>query len=153
MTIEDIPKVVRKEAEKLMSRYRMIDAIVRSRKLEATPKLTASYELTGFQKNPGKHSETEKVALQNLEIEEYERIKKQLDIVYNSMKPIQQEIWEQRYILGRYDTEVYNDLNINEKKYYALKKEMIFVVAKALNLWQKKGIKTEEKWNECLNRN
>jgi hypothetical protein len=51
--------------------------------------------------------------------------------VYYSLKPVQQRIWDQKFLLGRYDIDVYTDLDIPDRTYYRLKREMIAVVAEA----------------------
>ena len=129
-----LTREVRRQAEKLMSRYRMYEAIIESRKMDLEPKVVVNYEGSESQRGNQFSSQTENLALTEIDIEEYTRTLKKLDLVYNSLKPKQQEIWQQRYILGRYDIEVYMDLNIPDRTYYRLKREMIAVVAEAFGL-------------------
>ena len=96
--------------------------------------MVASYQGNASQRNNQFYSETEKIALTESEIEEYRRALKKLNLVYNSLKPIQKNNWEQRYLLGRFDVDVYNDLNVPDRTYYRLKREMIAVVAEAFGL-------------------
>ncbi len=69
-----------------------------------------------------------------MDIEEYVITKRKLDLIYESLKPQQQSIWTQRYLLGRLDLEVYMDLDIPDRTYYRLKREMIAIVADAFGL-------------------
>lgn len=125
-------KESKRKAEKLMSRYKMLDAVIESRLMDLEPKVTVNYQASESQRGNQFHSETEKLAINEMEIEEFVRTKRKLHLVYESLKPIQQDIWEQRYILGRFDSEVYNDLEIPDRTYYRLKREMIAVVVEAL---------------------
>lgn len=105
-----------------------------SKKVDLEPKMVASYQVSESQRGNQFYSEPEKIALAEIEIDEYARMIKKLDLVYDSLRPVQKKIWEQRYLLGRYDTEVYNDLEIPDRTYYRLKREMIGVVAEAFGL-------------------
>lgn len=129
-----LSREAKREAEKLMSRYKMFEAIMESKKVDLEPKMVASYQVSESQRGNQFYSEPEKIALAEIEIDEYARMIKKLDLVYDSLRPVQKKIWEQRYLLGRYDTEVYNDLEIPDRTYYRLKREMIGVVAEAFGL-------------------
>jgi ArpU family phage transcriptional regulator len=124
----NLNKEVKRRAEKIMSKYRNLEAIIESKQLK-TNKMTINYEASESQRGNGFHSQTEDLALERLEIQDYLLAKKKLDILYKSLKPIQQEIWEKRYILGQYDTQVYLDLGLPHRSYYRLKREMIAVIA------------------------
>jgi ArpU family phage transcriptional regulator len=130
----NLTKEVRRKAEKLMSKYRMLDAIIESRKLDLEPKLTVNYQASESQRSNQFHSETEKISMNEIEIEELVRTKRKLSLVYDKLKPVQQKIWDERYVLGRQDIDVYNDLIIPDRSYYRLKREMISDVAEAFNL-------------------
>lgn len=129
-----ITKETRRKAERLMSMYKNIEAIIEAKRLDLNAKTTATYEPMEGGKTNAFHSETERLAILKLQIEDYERIKRKLDYVFYSLKPIQQKIWEHRYLLGRNDVDIYNDLGIPDRTYYRLKREMIAVVAEAFNL-------------------
>jgi len=130
----NLPKNIKRKAEKLIGRQKIFEAILESKKMDLEPKMVASYQGNASQRNNQFYSETEKIALTESEIEEYRRALKKLNLVYNSLKPIQKNIWEQRYLLGRFDVDVYNDLNVPDRTYYRLKREMIAVVAEAFGL-------------------
>lgn len=128
-----LSKEARRKTEKLMSKYKNIEAIIESRKLDA-PKMVVNYQQSESQRGNQFHSETEKLAMNKMETDEFVITKRKLDLVYYSLKPIQQRIWEHRYLVGRYDVDVYTTLNIPHRTYYRLKMEMIAVVAEAFGL-------------------
>jgi ArpU family phage transcriptional regulator len=125
-----LSKEVKRKTEKLMSSYKNIEAIIESRKMDA-PKMVVNYQPSEAQRSNQFHSETEKLALNKIEIDEYIKTKRKLDLVYYSLKPVQQRIWDHKFLLGRYDVDVYTDLNLPDRTYYRLKREMIAVVAEA----------------------
>lgn len=129
-----LTKEVRRKAEKLMSRYKVLEAIIESKKLDLEPKMVTNYQASESQRGNQFHSETETLAITEMEIEEYVRTKRKLSLVYNSLKPSQQKIWDQRYLMGRNDIDVYCDLDIPDRTYYRLKREMISYVAEAFGL-------------------
>ncbi|MBU8770321.1 ArpU family phage packaging/lysis transcriptional regulator [Cytobacillus oceanisediminis] len=126
-----LSKEVKRKTEKLMSSYKNLEAIIESKKLDASPKMVVNYQPSESQRGNQFHSETEQLAMNKMDIEEYTRTKRKLDLVYYSLKPTQQRIWDQKFLLGRYDVDVYSDLNIPDRTYYRLKREMIAVVAEA----------------------
>lgn len=121
---------VKRKTEKLMSSYKNLEAIIESKKLDA-PKLVVNYQASEAQRSNQFHSETETLAINKVEIDEYTKTKRKLDLVYYSLKPVQQRIWDHKFLLGRYDVDVYTDLNLPDRTYYRLKREMIAVVAEA----------------------
>jgi ArpU family phage transcriptional regulator len=136
LTLRDInlSKDVKRQAEKLISRYNMFKAIIESRSMDLEPKLTVNYQPSESQRGNQFHSETEKLALTEVELSDYVRTVKKLDLVYDSLRPVQQQIWEHRYLLDRLDSDVYDDLNIPYRTYYRLKREMIAVVVEAFGI-------------------
>ncbi|MBW3114201.1 hypothetical protein KYJ26_20245 [Bacillus sp. MCCB 382] len=129
----NIPGEVKRKAVKLMSQYRMLEAIIESRKMKSN-KMTVNYDASESQRGNQFHSQTEELALNEVEIEKYTLTKKKLDTLFDSLKPDQQKIWEQRYMLGMSDADVYYGNNIPHRTYYRLKREMIAVVADGMGL-------------------
>ncbi|MFJ8071625.1 ArpU family phage packaging/lysis transcriptional regulator [Peribacillus sp. NPDC096447] len=129
-----ISKEVKRKAEKLMSRYKILDAIIESKKMDLEPRLTQNPEPLEIQRGNQFYSSVENSAITEFEIEEYLRTKRKLHLVFESLKPLQQNIWENRYILGKRDVEVYNDLELTDKTYYRAKREMVAIVAEAFGL-------------------
>jgi ArpU family phage transcriptional regulator len=126
-----LTKEMKRKTEKLMSSYKNIEAIIESKKIDASAKMAVNYQVSESQRGNQFYSETEKLALNKIEMDEYTRTKRKLDLVYYSLKPVQQRIWDQKFLLGRYDADVYTDLDIPDRTYYRLKREMIAVVAEA----------------------
>ncbi|MFJ7993607.1 ArpU family phage packaging/lysis transcriptional regulator [Peribacillus frigoritolerans] len=129
-----LSKEVKRKAEKLMSRYKILDAIIESKKMDLEPRLTQNPEPSEIQRGNQFYSSVENSAITEFEIEEYLRTKRKLHLVFESLKPLQQHIWEDRYILGKRDVEVYNDLELTDKTYYRAKREMVAIVAEAFGL-------------------
>jgi ArpU family phage transcriptional regulator len=129
-----LTKDVKRQAEKLLSRYRMYRAIVESKRIDLEPKLTASYSGSESQRGNQFYSETEKLALDELETDEYSKTLKKLDLIYDSLRPVQQQIWEHRYLLDRNDMDVYLHLDIPHRTYYRLKREILLVIAEAFGI-------------------
>lgn len=125
---------VRRKAEKLLSSYRNLDAIIESQMLELPTKMTVNYEPSESQRGNQFHSETERVSMLKIKIDEHKKTKAKLDGIYKSLKPVQRNIWDYRYCDGRKDVYVYNELNITDRTYYRLKREMIAIVAEAFCL-------------------
>ncbi|MGE6717847.1 ArpU family phage packaging/lysis transcriptional regulator [Peribacillus frigoritolerans] len=130
----NLSKEVKRKAEKLMSRYKILDAIIESKKMDLEPRLTQNPEPSEIQRGNQFYSSVENAAMTEFEIEEYERTKRKLNLVFESLKPMQQHIWEDRYIQGKRDVEVYNDLQVTDKTYYRSKREMVAIVAEAFGL-------------------
>ncbi|MEK3819674.1 ArpU family phage packaging/lysis transcriptional regulator [Cytobacillus sp. FSL W8-0315] len=126
-----LSKEVKRKTEKLISSYKNLEAIIESKKMDAEHKMTVNYQPSESQRGNQFHSETEKIAELNIEIKEHLLTMRKLNVVYHSLKPIQQRIWDQKFLRGRYDVDVYSDLDIPDRTYYRLKREMIAVVAEA----------------------
>lgn len=129
-----VSKEAKRQAEKLMARYKVIDAIIESKKLDLEPSITQNYNVSESQRSNIPSSPTENAVLAEIEIEEYVKTKRKLNLVYDSLKPIQQQIWEERYISGRRDVDVYNDLIMTDRTYYREKREMVAIVTEAFGL-------------------
>jgi len=130
-----LDKRVRRKAEKLMSSYTFIDAIIQSQKLDLPEQsMIVNYHPSEIQRGNQFHSETERVALLMLKISEHIKTKEKLDNIYKSLKPIQRRIWDLRYIEGKTDVDVYNEFYISDRTYYRVKREMIAVIAEAFRL-------------------
>lgn len=136
MSVLDIKltKKVRRDAEKLMRKYKRLTTIIECRKMDLEHKLTPSYSGSESQRGNQFYSETEKLTMIEIELEELQRERKKLNLIYNTSLPLQQKIWDNRYILDRRDVEVYNELNIPDRTYYRLKRDLISDVAKAFGI-------------------
>jgi hypothetical protein len=129
---------VRRKAEKIISSYRKINALIQTLQMELPNiKLTPSYELKEGSCS-GVSNTIESMYLKQEKIREEvaknELIKHKLDIIYDSLNDIQKTIWEHRYIYGRFDEAVMNILKIRRENYYEQKNDIIKLVAKAFCL-------------------
>lgn len=131
---KQLSKQDKRNTIRYMSQYRNLEAIIESKRMDIGKSHVQGFEENESQSTFSFHSECEDYAIQKEEVEEYERIKKKLDIAYKHLKPLHKEIWEERYITGKYDTDVYHDLRIEKKAYYAEKKELINIVAECLGI-------------------
>lgn len=137
----NLDKKTRRKAERLLSSYRNLDAIIQSQRMELPQQMTVNYEPSETQRGNQFSSETERVAILQMKISEHMRTKSKLDYIYSSLKPLQRKIWDLRYSDGKLDIDVYNDLDITDRTYYRLKREMIAIVAEAFCLWQNNAVK------------
>ncbi|GIP63350.1 hypothetical protein J32TS6_19050 [Virgibacillus pantothenticus] len=124
----------RKSVIRYMTQYKNLEAIIESKEMDLYPSHSVSYE-----EKPGKssrkfYSEAEAFTIQNNEIDEYRRVKKRLDLAYESIKPLQRLIWDERFVEGRTDADVHYGHNIPKRTYYKEKNELICVVAECLGV-------------------
>lgn len=126
----------RREVIRHMKQYKNIDAIIKSRKLDLLPSHTVTYEEKPSQRTNSFYSEAEEYTFEVLKIEEYSLVKKKLDYAYGSVKPIQKLIWDEHFIDGRNDPDIYNEQKnkTTRKAYYREKSELIQVVAECLSI-------------------
>lgn len=134
---KQLSKKERKSVIRYMNQYRNLDAIIKSKKMDLFPSHTVDYEEKPSQSVRNFHSEAESFAISVDEIEQYQRIKDRLDIVYDSIKPIQRTIWNESFIDGKYDTDVQVDNDMSKRTYYREKNELINIVAECLGLGTK----------------
>src|SRR5690625_5900629 len=106
-----------------MSQYKNIEAIIQSRKLDLMPSRTSSIKESPVKESNKFRSEAETYAIESIAIDEYEAIKRLLDIAYESVKPIQKKIWDEHFIDGRKDTDVYYGNDISKRTYYKEKED------------------------------
>lgn len=125
---------IKRKSEKLMRSYKNLEAIIESKKLDLEPKLTVNYQASETQRGNQFSSQTENLALTQIDIEEYVITKRKLDLIYNSLKPTQKRIWDERYLLDATDLDVYLNMDIPDRTYYRLKREMISIVADAFGM-------------------
>src|SRR5699024_2750260 len=103
----ELTKKERKETIRYMRQYNNLTAIIKSKELELYPSNTVTIKDDPTSPTNQFHSETEETALRSLEIENYKLIKMKLDLVYESVKPVQKLIWDEHFIGGRTDSDTY----------------------------------------------
>lgn len=117
-----------------MKQYNNMTAIIESRKLDAQPNITSSVKSDAVQEANGFSSSTEDSAMKLLEADDMLIIKMKLDQVYHRAKPIHKLIWNDHFIDGRMDSDIYYGNDITKKTYYREKNELIAVVAECLGI-------------------
>lgn len=137
---KQLSKKERKEVVRYMSQYRNLDAIIRAKEMDLYPSRITSYEEKPSQSTRNFYSEAEAFAVKRDEIERYRKIKKRLDIAYESVKPLQREMWDLGFVDGMYDVDLQERLRLSKRTYYREKNELINVVAECLGIGgDKKG--------------
>src|SRR5690625_414907 len=130
----DLKSKERRSVVRYMEQYRNLEAIIESKEMNLFPSHTVTYEEKPSQKTNDFYSEAEEYTFKSLEIDEYKKVKKLLDIAYQSVKPRQRLIWDEHFIEGRYDMDIYYGHNIPKRTYYREKNELIRVVAECLRI-------------------
>lgn len=130
----NVKKQEKKYAEKYMSNYFNLEGIINAKKLNVETKMTTNYQASESQRTNGFASEVERIAAIQLQIKEYSILKEQLDNLWNVLNDTHRFIWEQRYIRGKRDIEVYEELQIPRNYYYQEKPKLIALVVDACDL-------------------
>ena len=121
---------------KLMKQYKKLDAIIQSKEMQAYPSHAVEFREKIAQSSNQFYSETEDAALSLIDIDHYKQIKQVLDLAFHSVTPLQQEIWNEHFVDGLPDKEVYYGRSIARKTYYVEKSELIKIVAECLRVAQ-----------------
>jgi ArpU family phage transcriptional regulator len=129
-------KATKKAVEAALEKYRLFLLTLR---LDQLPRVTQQYSLDVPTSNTNKfHSSTEEIAIHNVDYErERSEYIKRIVTAVNRL-----EKWERAIIIRRYmtededvfDYEVYNDLNMSERKYYRIKSRAFYKLAFALKI-------------------
>jgi hypothetical protein len=69
------------------------------------------------------------------EVAKNELIIAKLDIIYDCLNDIQKKIWEYKYLDGRFDDGVIEEIDIRRNNYYNEKNDIIVLVAKSFCLF------------------
>ena len=133
----EISSKERRSVVRYMEQYRNIEAIIESKEMELLPSPTVTYEERPSQSTNAFYSEPENYTMKSVEIDEYRNVKKLLDLAYESVKPVQRQIWDECFIEGRRDTDIYYGVGITKRTYYREKDELIRVVAECIRLGTK----------------
>lgn len=131
---KQLSKKDRRTVIRYMKQYNNMDAIIESRKLDALPSVTSTIKPDAVQESNGFRSSTENSALKLLEADDILIAKKKLDAVYSRANPIHKLIWDEHFIGGRMDADIYYGNDITKKTYYREKNELILVVAECLGI-------------------
>lgn len=129
---KQLNKKERKQVIRYMTQYKTLDAIIESKRMDLYPSYTVTYEEKPSQSTNAFHSEAEDFTIDRAEIDEYVHVKKKLDLAYQSVKPTQKLIWDERFVEGRMDTDIHYGHGITRRTYFREKNELIAVVAECL---------------------
>lgn len=122
-----------------MSQYNNLEAIIKSKRLNLIPSKTSTIKENPVQESNAITSEADVYLEKKLEADEIAITKKKLDIVYNQVKPLHKLIWDEHFINGRADYEIYYDPQngVSKRNYYREKEELMVVVAECLKIGTK----------------
>src|SRR5699024_2176662 len=114
-------------------------AIIKSKKSELHPSKTATIKQDAVQESHNSPRESDVYLEKKLVVDDMVSIKRKLDIVYNKIKPLHKMIWDEHFINGVRDFEIYYDkkYELNKKAYYSEKNELMLVVAESLGIGTK----------------
>ena len=134
-----LTKGQRKKVARCMTQYNNMDAIIRSKRSELHPSKTSTIKQDAVQESNNSPSEADVYLEKKLVVDDMVSIKRKLDIVYNKIKPLHKMIWDEHFINGVRDFEIYYDkrYELNKKSYYNEKNELMLVVAESLGIGTK----------------
>jgi len=131
----ELTKQDRKKAEKLLRSYRNMDAIIESMEKDLPEtKMTVNYEASESQRSNQFSSQVENIVMIRDTLYQKKITKSKLDILYKSMREVQQKIWVYAYVDGIFDDLAIGEINISRRQYYREKSALIKVVAEAFYL-------------------
>jgi len=131
----ELTKQARKKAEKLLRSYRNMDAIIESMEKDIPgTKMTVNYEASESQRSNQFSSQVENIVMIRDTLYQKKITKAKLDILYKSMREVQQKIWVYAYVDGIFDDLAIDEINISRRQYYREKSALIKVVAEAFYL-------------------
>lgn len=133
----NLTKKERREVAKIMSQYNNMAAIIESKRMELIPSKVATIKHDAVQESNTNRSEADKYLDQSLKIDDMVLTKRKLDYVYNRAKPLHKLIWDEHFIDGRMDADIYYGNDITKRTYYREKNELMQVVAECLSIGTK----------------
>lgn len=133
----ELTKKERRQVARYMAQYYNMEAIIESKRLELIPSKTAKIKDVSVQESNTNTSEADKYLKKSIEIDELMLVKKQLDEIYKRAKPLHRLIWDEHFIEGRRDADIYYGNDITKRTYYREKNELMQVVAECLGIGTK----------------
>src|SRR5690625_4218024 len=134
---KQLSKRDRRRVIRYMKQYNNMNAIIESRKLDLMPSITSTIKESAVQESNEFKSEAEEYTEKAMKLDELYIKKKKLDEVYKRAKPIHRLIWDEHFIDGRMDADIYYGNDITKRTYYREKNELILVVAECLGIGTK----------------
>lgn len=130
----NLTKSERRKVAKYMSQYNNMDSIIESKRLELFPSKTSTIKPDAVQETNSNTTEADKYLKESLAIDEMVAAKKKMDIAYKNAKPLHKLIWDEHFIDGRMDADIYYPNDITKRTYYREKNELMNVVAACLEI-------------------
>lgn len=137
MTLEylerKLTKSEKRQVARYMSQYENMDAIIKARTVSLVSSKVSSIKEDPVQETNTNSSEQDKVLLK---MDDLIMAKKRLDMVYTRVKPLHKLIWDEHFIGGIPDFQIYYDPanDVTKKRYYQEKNELMNVVAECLGI-------------------
>lgn len=114
-----------------------MEAIINSKMMSIMPSTTSTIKPDAVQESNTNISEADKYLDKKLEIDEMVMTKRKLDEIYKRVKPLHRLIWDEHFIDGRRDSDIYYGEDITKRTYYREKNELMQVVAECLGVGTK----------------
>jgi phosphoribosylanthranilate isomerase len=130
----NLTKKERRQIARYMSQYNNMSAIIESKRMDLMPSITSSIKLDAVQETNTNASEADKYLKKSMAIDDLVRAKNKLDEVYKRAKPLHKLIWDEHFIDGRRDSDIYYGEDITKRTYYREKNELMNVVAECLGI-------------------
>ena len=128
----DIDKKTRQKTEKILSSYRNLEAIIESMEKDLPEQsVTVNYQVSESQRSNQFNSKVENVVMIRDKVHQKRIMKAKLDRIYKSLREVQQEIWQYRFMEGMFDDLVIAEIDISRRQYYREKSALIKVVAES----------------------
>lgn len=134
---KELTKKDRRTVARYMSQYNNMEAIINSKMMSIMPSTTSTIKPDAVQESNTNISEADKYLDKKLEIDEMVMTKRKLDEIYKRVKPLHRLIWDEHFIDGRRDSDIYYGEDITKRTYYREKNELMQVVAECLGVGTK----------------
>jgi len=132
-----LTKRERRTVIRYLRQYKNLEAIIYSKEMDLIPSRSSEFKETPVQESNEFHSQAEEYTMKKEELDNYKATKEKLDSVYNSIKPTQKLIWDEHFIIGRMDADIYYGHDITKRTYYKEKNELLLIVAECLGVGTK----------------
>jgi len=129
-----LSKKDKRKVARYMKEYNNMKAIIKSKELKLSPKLTSTIQESPVQESGNNTSEPEKLAILSSEVDELRNIRMRLDAAYHYAKPLHKLIWDECFIDDRMDADIYYGNDIPKRTYYREKNILMSVVAECLEI-------------------
>lgn len=105
-----LSKKDRRRVGEYMAQYNNMDAVIESKRIELMPSKVSAVKENPVQESGTNDSEADKYLRKSMVINQMIIDKKRLDIVYNRAKPLHKLIWDEHFVDGRMDADIYYEV-------------------------------------------